>query len=422
MSNRNLGSLDKSLASVLNDIYTKLEQLARRRPSGGGGGGGDCDCQDGAPGLPGSTGPPGAPGAPGQGVPTGGSTGQALTKNSNTDFDTEWSTVSGGGPTALDDLTDVSTFGASAGDALKFDGADWVPGELTLDDLGDVDTTGVSDGDSIFYDNGSSTWLPGAAASSDIPDAGSALPAAGNLGRQRMFHGVLFVDNGVYWWPTGGLMEQIQWEWTNFLNNNSQKMELQSAVSGTGATSSIIASGAGQQGIVQLGTGTDTTGRSNYSTGVNNAVAGGTDKFMQFHTRVRFPTLSTSGERYYFTAGWFSNLTAAPNDGYYFRYDESVSPNFFAVVVNNSTGAAGVDTGVAVATNSFQKLRIDVDEVNASVKFYVAGTLTNTITTNLPASTRNYGLGVNIRKSVGNTSRSCDMDYIGYWTLMTTTV
>ena len=41
----------------------------------------------------GDTGNTGAPGANGQGVPTGGTTNQALTKNSNTDYDTEWSTI-----------------------------------------------------------------------------------------------------------------------------------------------------------------------------------------------------------------------------------------------------------------------------------------------------------------------------------------
>lgn len=51
----------------------------------------------GAPGTQGATGATGATGTPGQGVPTGGTTGQVLAKNSGTNFDTEWVTVSGGG-------------------------------------------------------------------------------------------------------------------------------------------------------------------------------------------------------------------------------------------------------------------------------------------------------------------------------------
>jgi len=45
----------------------------------------------------GPAGAAGAAGADGQGVPVGGTTGQVLSKNSNTDYDTEWSTVSGTG-------------------------------------------------------------------------------------------------------------------------------------------------------------------------------------------------------------------------------------------------------------------------------------------------------------------------------------
>jgi hypothetical protein len=57
----------------------------------------------GDPGATGPTGPagsPGAAGADGVGVPTGGSTGQVLTKNSATNFDTGWSAASGGVPTS----------------------------------------------------------------------------------------------------------------------------------------------------------------------------------------------------------------------------------------------------------------------------------------------------------------------------------
>ncbi len=45
----------------------------------------------------GANGPPGADGSDGVGVPVGGTTGQVLAKNSNTDYDTEWVDQSGGG-------------------------------------------------------------------------------------------------------------------------------------------------------------------------------------------------------------------------------------------------------------------------------------------------------------------------------------
>lgn len=48
-------------------------------------------------GDPGSKGDPGNPGPPGQGVPVGGTTGQSLTKKSGANYDTEWTTITGGG-------------------------------------------------------------------------------------------------------------------------------------------------------------------------------------------------------------------------------------------------------------------------------------------------------------------------------------
>ncbi len=47
-------------------------------------------------GLTGETGATGAAGAAGEGVPIGGTTGQVLAKNSNTNFDTEWVDNTGG--------------------------------------------------------------------------------------------------------------------------------------------------------------------------------------------------------------------------------------------------------------------------------------------------------------------------------------
>jgi hypothetical protein len=55
--------------------------------------------QDGAPGQTGATGPQGPKGETGEGVPAGGTTGQVLTKNSATDYDTSWQDANGGGGT-----------------------------------------------------------------------------------------------------------------------------------------------------------------------------------------------------------------------------------------------------------------------------------------------------------------------------------
>jgi hypothetical protein len=55
----------------------------------------------------GATGATGSTGATGPGVPTGGTTGQALTKVSGTDYDTHWSTITSGGAVASDAIWDA---------------------------------------------------------------------------------------------------------------------------------------------------------------------------------------------------------------------------------------------------------------------------------------------------------------------------
>jgi hypothetical protein len=87
----------------------------------------------GVPGPPGVAGPPGPPGAvgpPGQqgqvgvagpqgpagpGVATGGTTGQVLTKNSATNYDTIWSTPAPGGVTSVNTLTGALTIAQGTG-------------------------------------------------------------------------------------------------------------------------------------------------------------------------------------------------------------------------------------------------------------------------------------------------------------------
>jgi hypothetical protein len=170
-----------------------------------------------------------------------------------------------------------------------------------------------------------------------------------------------------------------------------------------------------------MDTSTSSTGRSHY--GATSAFRGTADKIMHAHTRVRFPTLSNGTERYQFVAGFIDKFTAEPADGFYFRYDDSVSANWYCVTANNSARTA-TDSTVAVATNTFQKLRIEVDEIAGTAKFYIDDVLkiTTSSSSNFPGSGRDHGPGLGIRKSIGTTSRTAEVDYYGYWSLMTTTV
>ena len=93
----------------------------------------------------------------GVGVPSGGTTGQVLMKSDETDYNTVWGNVSGGG--------DASS----------------------LNDLSDVDTSNVQNGQALVYDASSSSWKPGTLAVAGIVSysigslAGAAITALSNL-------------------------------------------------------------------------------------------------------------------------------------------------------------------------------------------------------------------------------------------------
>jgi hypothetical protein len=91
---------------------------------------------NGPKGDPGATGPAGAPGSNGVGVPTGGTTGQVLTKNSATDYDTSWQTVSGGGGVSDGDKGDITVSGS---------GASWTidAGAVSLSKMADLATSTI---------------------------------------------------------------------------------------------------------------------------------------------------------------------------------------------------------------------------------------------------------------------------------------
>lgn len=84
--------------------------------------------------------------------------------------------VVGGGAEALGDLTDVdlSTTPPINGNALLYNGAEWVPGTAStvgsLDDLSDVDTSTVAptDGQVLAWDNTAGQWEP-----ADVAGGGS---------------------------------------------------------------------------------------------------------------------------------------------------------------------------------------------------------------------------------------------------------
>jgi len=90
---------------------------------------------------------------------------------------TNWVSMAGwdgssGGASSLAGLSDVNTTGVSAGNALVYNGTQWVPSDTTplslaLDGLSDVDTSGAAAGSILAYDGGN--WVVSSTGVS-IPD------------------------------------------------------------------------------------------------------------------------------------------------------------------------------------------------------------------------------------------------------------
>lgn len=95
-------------------------------------------------------------------IPVGGTTGQALVKGSDTDYDIEWGTVSGGGGASeLDDLSDVDlTTPPTGGQTLVYDSGDSVFKAGTVAGSGDVVGPASATDDAIaLFDTGSGKLL-----------------------------------------------------------------------------------------------------------------------------------------------------------------------------------------------------------------------------------------------------------------------
>jgi hypothetical protein len=102
----------------------------------------------------------GEQGIPGEGVPVGGATGQVLAKASDADYDTEWVANGGGAVDSVNgqtgvvvlDAADVGAVATVTGDGVGGTATDVVLSFPDLGDLPDVDTTGATQGDALVYD------------------------------------------------------------------------------------------------------------------------------------------------------------------------------------------------------------------------------------------------------------------------------
>jgi hypothetical protein len=183
--------------------------------------------------------------------------------------------------------------------------------------------------------------------------------------------------------------------------------------SGAGAGTLPSAAAYPRIGVIQSGTGTTSTGRAGITT-ANLFLFDFTGGNLFFDAAANIPTLSDSTNTFTVYIGWVDSLTAAGTNGVRFEYTDAAGTGaqWECVTRNNNT-----ETRTAVGSNvvaaQWYRLQIVVNSTGTSVDFIIDGTVVATHTTNIPStSTSRAGAGHNIRKSVGTTARTVEVDWL----------
>lgn len=185
-------------------------------------------------------------------------------------------------------------------------------------------------------------------------------------------------------------------------------------VTGGAVASGLPTSSPPASGVMNLYTSTGTTNKVGVMSNASNfsiLFGGGT---YVWETRVNIETLPvTTTNEYVFRAGFLDAISVQPTDGCYFQFD-AANANWFTVSRAAATETATASS-VAVAANTWTKLRIEVNAAATSVAYYIDGTLVKTDTTNIPSGSniRGTSIGAGVIKATGSVDNDFFFDYMG---------
>ena len=188
---------------------------------------------------------------------------------------------------------------------------------------------------------------------------------------------------------------------------------------GSGASVQSQTSEPNYPGIWRMGTGTTATGNSFTSSTFNGTNLTFPYRLGEgawtFDAGVRLPTLSgVSSQNYLARAGLVQAIGSVAH-GCMFRYDSTTSSNWIGVC-GNGTSETTCDTGLAVAANTWYKLKFVVNSAGSSVEFFAdnGGSPSSCpVPSNIPTAD-NLAVLIGIAKTVGTTARFMDLDYLDF--------
>ncbi len=202
---------------------------------------------------------------------------------------------------------------------------------------------------------------------------------------------------------------------------NDGPLSLISFGSGGGGAGSTLETGAPTDntysGMVNSITGTSNNNTSKAglegSGGKNLIKAGGGIQIIEW--RIRLPILSSTPE-YNVKVGLQDGIVAGdPANGIYLQYSNTINSGNWRGVTRNSSTSTNVDSSIAVAANTWYKLRFQINAAGTNVDFFVDGTYIGSSTGTIP-TTNAMRLVASIEKSgaANATSRTMNIDSVYY--------
>lgn len=190
-------------------------------------------------------------------------------------------------------------------------------------------------------------------------------------------------------------------------------------VVGTGASAGNVqpdTSEANHPGIVQLYTGTSSSGQASMVASV--AGLNTTKGAIRFGAAFKLSALSNGTNRYLARAGIGHTIDSIDTrSGVFFRYSDNVNSGKWQAVCNVSDGTeTTADTGITADTG-WHTWEFQINALATSAEFFIDGASVATISTNLPTANDILALcPATIVKSAGTTGRSLFLD--AYWLLV----
>ena len=198
-------------------------------------------------------------------------------------------------------------------------------------------------------------------------------------------------------------------DWT--LSTNGGSSGISNVGNGVSATDRAI-------GVVQLTTGTTTTGRACMGADPSSIVLGYGYHYME--ARIMIPTLGATGQQYQIRIGFgdSQNANGAGTDGAYLLYDPATTTAWRVSTLAGGT-ATTTTTSTTPAANTWYK--VAVEDTGTATNFYVDDVLIGTSSTNRPTgAAQQCGLMAKIDKTTGSTARLFYLDYIQYYFTLST--